>query len=369
MTRLALALLAFLLVAAAGLAQGKIAVGDRLAITVTNNKELTGAYSVAADGTISMPFIGVVQVKDLTPAEAAQKITKILREQRIVLEPQVTVSMPGKARTTVLVSGAVTKPGEYQADASTTLDALLKQAQPSSNADLGAVRITAPDGSVSVVDYSSFRLRPDSGGNPKVLPGSEIYVTIQPELDDITVLGAVVKPGVVTWTQGLTLSQAIQAAGSAKADGDIKRIELKRRGGEVQIVSLAEVGGNLVLLAGDQVYVPVTAGASYVLVRGAVRNPGLIPFRDGMTLSSTIGFAGGPLDSARMEKLEIKRVVGGDTETIKASGPEIQGGKQADPLVRAGDTINVPYRNRGPSTGEIINYAWLALSLILIFKR
>lgn len=362
----------FLSVLLLGVACGqKIAPGDKLEITVSGNKDLTGVYTVGPQGTIIMPFIGVVDVKDMTKEEAAQKIQRILREQRIVLDPKVTVSAPGTPAPpqTVTISGAVGKPGEVAVGQGASLETLLAKVEPNENANLGSIRLTAPDGSVTSVDYASYKKTGAAAGNPTVLPGSTIYVTIQPEGEDVTVLGAVAKPGVVKYVDGMTLARAIQAAGGAKTDGDIKRIEVRHKGGEQAVVNLAAVGGNLTLTRGDQVYVPVAAGSRYIMVRGAVRNPGLVPFSDGMTLMSALNAAGGPTDSGRLDRVEILRPSGGKSTTIKVDEMAVQRGQASDPEVFAGDTINVPYQPKPLATGEVLNYIWIILSIILIFRR
>jgi polysaccharide export outer membrane protein len=352
-------------------AQQTIAPGNKLSITVSNSKDLTKDYDVGPDGTIIMPFIGIVEVKGLTLAAAAAKIQKILGDQRVVLEPQVTVSFAGaeKPPSKASVSGAVLKPGDYQVDDNTTLDELLKKAEPTETADLASVRVTLSDGTVNSIDYLSFKSRGAAAGNPKIAAGSTIYLTIQPVAGDITVLGAVAKPGVIEFKEGMTLAEALLAAGGQKSDGDISKIQIKHRAGEQVVVDFATLGGNIKLAKGDQVFVPMVAGSSYVMVRGAVRNPGLVPYRDKMTLSQAIHGAGEPSDGAKTDKVEIKRIEDGKTVTTKADLNAVVRGQASDPEIQPGDTINVPYPSRPMSTQEFLRYGSLLITLLLLFKR
>ncbi len=52
----------------------RIVPGDRLRISVAEDKTLAKVYSVAGDGTIDMDYIGRVGVGDMTAGAAAEKI-------------------------------------------------------------------------------------------------------------------------------------------------------------------------------------------------------------------------------------------------------------------------------------------------------
>lgn len=350
-------------------AQQKIAVGDKLTVAVADSKELTGEYVVSADGTILMPFIGAVEVVGMTFDAAAAKIRKILADQRVLLDPRVTVRLSGEAPKTASVTGAVQKAGDYAVSATSTLDDLLKQAQPTQNADLSAVRLTLPDGTVQVVDYRAYQTEGRAAGNPAVPAGSKVYIAIRPSLQEVTVLGAVLKPGIVKHTENMTLADALKAAGGTKADADLTRIRVQKSDGRTLEINLTQVGGNAPIASGDQVFVPMLAASSYVMVRGAVGNPGLVPYKDKMTVTEALYGAGRPLQSARLDRVEVKRIEGGREQTIKVNVNAVLRGQASDVELRAGDTVVVPFPPKPISVGEAINYAWILLSLIVILRK
>ena len=45
----------------------RLGVGDKLGITVFNEDSLSGEFTVAADGTLSVPLIGAIDVVDMSP--------------------------------------------------------------------------------------------------------------------------------------------------------------------------------------------------------------------------------------------------------------------------------------------------------------
>lgn len=353
----------------ASLAQQKIALGDNLTVAVSGSKELSGEYTVSADGTILMPFIGAVEVVGMTTEAAAAKIRKILAEQRVLLDPRVSVSLAGEVRQTASVTGAVQKPGDYPVTAVSTLDDLLKQAQPTENADLSAVRLVLPDGTVRSVDYRAFQKEGRPEGNPSVPAGSKVYVAIRPVVQEVTVLGAVLKPGIVKHSENMTLADALKAAGGVKTDADLTRIRIQKADGQTQEINLTQVGGNAPIGSGDQVFVPMRAASSYVMVRGAVGNPGLVPYTEKMTVTEALYAAGRPLESARLDRVEVKRIEGGREQTIKVNWAAVLRGQATDVELKAGDTVVVPFPPKAISVAEAINYAWIVLSLILLLRE
>jgi len=84
--------------------------GDRLRIVVFGQDGLTNSYSVDAGGAITMPLIGAVQARGLTPAALAHAITTKLRGGYI-REPYVAVEV--EAYRPFFILGEVAAPGQY----------------------------------------------------------------------------------------------------------------------------------------------------------------------------------------------------------------------------------------------------------------
>ena len=84
--------------------------GDRLRIVVYGQEGLTNTYAVDAGGSITMPLIGGVRAKGLSPAELARSITARLK-QGYIREPYVAVEI--EAYRPFFILGEVTAPGQY----------------------------------------------------------------------------------------------------------------------------------------------------------------------------------------------------------------------------------------------------------------
>jgi polysaccharide export outer membrane protein len=84
--------------------------GDRLRIVVYGQEGLTNTYAIDAGGSITMPLIGAVHARGLTPAGLASEITGKLRNGYI-REPSVAVEI--EAYRPFFILGEVAAPGQY----------------------------------------------------------------------------------------------------------------------------------------------------------------------------------------------------------------------------------------------------------------
>src|SRR5581483_2101884 len=93
--------------------------GDRLRITVFGQEGLTNSYAVDAAGNITMPLIGPVTARGLTPDQLSQSIAERLR-QGYIREPHVALEIEGYRPFFIL--GEVTTPGQYAYVANMTVE-------------------------------------------------------------------------------------------------------------------------------------------------------------------------------------------------------------------------------------------------------
>lgn len=84
--------------------------GDRLRVVVFGQEGLTNTYAVDAGGAITMPLIGAVQARGLTPAELSRSVAAKLRNG-FIREPSVAVEI--EAYRPFFILGEVAAPGLY----------------------------------------------------------------------------------------------------------------------------------------------------------------------------------------------------------------------------------------------------------------
>ncbi len=135
----------------------------------------------------------------------------------------------------------------------------------------------------------------------------------------VTVSGNVWVPGPVGWRQGMRLNEAIRLAGGPKPDvylGQVLVSRLQSDSTRIQLRSSFQdstgtVTNDLLLLDEDEVEIFSRTDfrpERYVAVTGAVRKPGRVPFRSGMTLRDALLQAGGLTEDAFLTEAEIARL-------------------------------------------------------------
>lgn len=95
----------------------RLGAGDQLRITVFNEAELTGAYVVGSQGTISYPLVGEVRAAGLTVPEFAERLRQELLE--FIRQPNVSVEVANYRPFFIL--GEVQRPGTYPYSADLTV--------------------------------------------------------------------------------------------------------------------------------------------------------------------------------------------------------------------------------------------------------
>ena len=84
--------------------------GDRLRIVVYGQEGLTNTYTVDAGGSITMPLIGAVRARGLTPTQLAAAVTSRLKNGYL-REPYVAAEV--ETYRPFFILGEVTAPGQY----------------------------------------------------------------------------------------------------------------------------------------------------------------------------------------------------------------------------------------------------------------
>jgi polysaccharide export outer membrane protein len=93
-----------------------------------------------------------------------------------------------------------------------------------------------------------------------------------------------------------------------------------------------------------QVLVSVKDYGGKVTVLGEVRNPGIYPLGQGLTALTACALAGGPTDFAGLHNVKLVRTQGRSAQQYRIDLARIRQGKDEDPMLMAGDRLDVPRR-------------------------
>lgn len=184
----------------------KIGPNDLIAISVYDAPELTRSIRVSADGTIRLPMLKErLRAQDLLPTELETVIVDALREEGILVDPIVVVTVAEYHSRPISVMGAVKKPVTFQAAGNVTLlEALGKAEGLTSDAGPEIILSRANPQSLTTPLIQRIAVRElidqaRSDLNYQLFGGEEIRV---PEARKIYVAGNVKKPGAIPVRDG-----------------------------------------------------------------------------------------------------------------------------------------------------------------------
>ncbi len=283
--------LALLCLAATAFAQREkyvLGVGDKLSLLIYagGESQLPGGaltQTISEEGTITLPFLGIVRAKGLTVEQLTKEIADRLEADYFV-DPQVVLSVVEYRSRRVYILGEVNKPGPYgmEGEARTLLELISM-----------AGGVTDRSGS------QAFVLR---GAYEDVASGGEI-------------------------------NELVAQKEPIKADLQ-------------QLLEKGDPTSNVKLQPDDVVYIPagvLTARArSKIYVMGKVKRPGLYEYEEGMTALSACLLAGGFDKFAAPNRTTITRFENGEKTIIKINLDDVKHSKTDDLPLRPGDRIYIP---------------------------
>jgi polysaccharide export outer membrane protein len=250
---------------------------DLIAVSVYDAPELSRTIRVGADGYFALPMLKQrLLAEGRYPADLEAAIAAALRQEQILVNPMVTVTIAEYHSHPISVSGSVKMPLVFQAEGPTTLLEALARAQgltPTAGREiLVSCPQSGPDGkSVMLTRRISVRSLYDDADpslnlNLTLTGGEEIRV---PEIGKIYVMGNVKKSGAypvqdgsdTTVRQMLALAEGL--APYANKEAYIYRREASGNKNEI-VVPLDKImrrqAPDITLTADDILYVPENRG-------------------------------------------------------------------------------------------------------------
>ena len=196
----------------------RIGANDLLSISVYGSPELTRTVRVSAEGFLRLPMLKQkVEAKGLMPANLEENLAAALREEEILVDPAVTVTIAEYHSRPISVAGAVKVPLTFQALGPTTLLEALTRAQGLSSEAGTEILVTRPalvPGGVPRLERIPVKGLIDSADpalNVTLDGGEEVRV---PQIGRVFVVGNVKHPGAFKIEDGfgLTLLKALAMA-------------------------------------------------------------------------------------------------------------------------------------------------------------
>ena len=236
-----------------------------------------------------------------------------VRSQHVRVVGQVIRPATYELKTGETLADAIRFAGGFTATASTRRVQVERIQSPAERALGGRDRVT--------LDISPVTLTRGGPGDVAMRDGDvvRVFPIAERVRNRIAIEGNVWQPGTIGLTPGMTVAQALRAAGGVKPDTYLGQILISRLNPDstrTQLhASLADTTGRVIgdfpLREDDLLRVfSVTEfrPTRYVAVTGAVRNSGQVPYHQGMTVRDLVLLAGGLEQSADLREAEIARL-------------------------------------------------------------
>lgn len=308
-----------------------------------------------------------VKVPDLNPGDV------IFVPEKTDVNEKSWLKIPTKRAIKII--GAIQSPGRYEwSDEMDFTDLLAHAGGPTKGANINDIKIIRDGEETQRFDLEKYTITDGQTSLPDLHAGDTIIVEELPvdpadnksqwirqeSSKSIYIMGQVGSPGRYAFNDNMHFIDILSAADGPNANADIRNIRVTHRNSNRARVSKLDLAlyfetGDETLFPhvqpGDTIFIPEknkdwlrTPKERVVRIMGAVQKPGRYNFDDTMSILDVLAEAGGPLNSALIDKIvvvnhscckEQSRVF--DLEAF------IKSPNSANiPVLRAGDTLYVP---------------------------
>ena len=285
----------------------------------------------------------------------------------------------------VYVMGEVAKPGAYESkEGATFMDILANAGGPTRFAESRQIRVIRAGGEVVPFDLTGYTEGTVAGAPPEITAGDAIFVPEKSDMNEkswlkvapnraVRVIGEVVRPGRIEWSDEMTLLDLLAHVGgpSSRADtSNIEIIEIDENGKSRATVfnldrfirqgksdrDLPKIRAGATVRVHDLPQDPSDNKSQWVrqssdksiYVFGQVGAPGRYMFTDNMNFLDILSAADGPTDKADIHNIRISHRNGSQSRVSKLNLSLYfeTGDDNLLPKVKTGDTIYIPEKNR-----------------------
>jgi protein involved in polysaccharide export with SLBB domain len=295
--------------------------GDELILSLWGEISESFLLEITPEGKVLIPQLGEILVRQLTLAQARDKIIEAVSKRYRNVIASVSLTKVRKFR--VFVVGAVNLPGTYTATAVDRVSMLIDQAGGlAPGASRRNVQVKRQDSNIIGADLLRFIVVGDLGANPYVVDGDVVNVPVR--VDSVGVFGAVNVEGYYELKDGDRISDLVEMSRGLVRDVYMEEAELvrfreDRKTAEHIFLDLAKIveekdpEHNLFLQSDDVLLVrriPEWHPEYLVEVRGEAVFPGHYAIEQNKThLSEVIERAGGLKPSASLNQSKLIRTL------------------------------------------------------------
>ena len=319
---------------------------DEITINYTGLNETTVEAKISPEGSLQLPYAGIISVNGLTIEQATQKIKNKMKHAYPALatgRTQLFITIANMKSIRISVVGEAEHPGDYVISSMAGFfNVLYLSNGPSEKGSLRKIELIRNNKVIETVDFYSFL--------QKGLLGKEIRLEDQDIIrfplyqKRVTLTGQIKRPSIYELLEKETLAELIQYGGGFD-DGALKDVAKIVQIGdkELKMRDVAAADFNYFIPRnGDSVsfekVLPIFTNR--VILNGAVYRPGNYELTDQLSLSKLIKKADGLKEDAFLNRGYIKRrKADAERELVSFNTGDILTGKQADILLVKEDSV------------------------------
>jgi len=288
--------------------------GDQVLIDIYGKSEESHSLNVTPEGTINIPYVGVVSIAGMTMEQATERIKKemstIYRAIRSG-ETNVTVALGNIRSIKVIITGEVVKPGTYTLPSvATVFNALYYSGGPSENGSFRNIRVIRAGKTVAELDIYDFLISGNFKSNIRL--EDQDVLMIPPYVGRVEMRGEIKRPAVFELKEGETFQDLLNYAGGFTEDAYRARIKVTKRTATEQRIEdlLSSQYAHYAPQPGDAYRVDriLDRFENRVRINGAVFRPGEYELSPGLTVSMLIKKAEGIKEDAFLNRGTIVRL-------------------------------------------------------------
>ena len=271
--------------------------GDELQIQLIGQKSKTSKMSIKRDGSINIDDIGKLYISGLTLSDAMNLIKAKINQSFIGVEAYVTLTNVRDIQ--VIMAGNVYNPGSYTLNGNSNIfHALSVSGGPSAQGSFRSIDLIRDSQKIETVDLYQTFISGKPSFNTRLRSGDIVFVNTI--IKNVSIFGAVIRPGSYELKNDETLSELIIFSNGLSAYADLSNIKLERiLDGKIKNLPIANISQFDTINAnrGDSIYIREFPFKS-VEISGAVINPGTYLMNIGDSLTDIILKSGGYSESA-----------------------------------------------------------------------
>ncbi len=267
---------------------------DELSLQLYGNKSKNVILTIDANGKAYFPEVGPVDFNGLTFKEAKKYLEKLVAEK--MLNTSVYITATNIRKLKVFLMGEFEAPGmKTILSSNSLLDVLVQSGGIKEIGSLRKIQVNRDSKVLAEIDLYDF-IQKGFFDHSVIIKENDIIFCPVIE-NQITVVGAVVRPAYYEIQKGTTIKEALQIAGNTRADAYLKSVKIdrsvafeKRKIIELDLSDANAENWSYEIKNGDIIsvdHIPYERSNS-VFLAGNVKRPGVYAWREGLKLTDII---------------------------------------------------------------------------------